>query len=739
MKLLISSIFFLFLSHFIQGQQSIPDTSFWQEYHEAYPIGKSAAENDIRSIAVDNNSNIWIATAAGIFMKKKNDSIWTSPFTNEADNGPAYAVATDNQSLVWMGTWKGVFVFQDNYLKYLPGTQGPVSAVCVAKEGAYVLGPAGVWLYNGKEFIKKKYTIAKSIRDVISDGNEGIWVATDVGLYHCNAQGTKYFYKTDVLLSAYVKGIALDNNGKLWAAGLGGVTILDNQKKQNTIISKEGCPSVYVNCIKKSPRGVMWIGTQVGLLRYFPDGNHSLLFSRRWLLDDNVNDIDFDTEGNAWIATSKGVSAIKKRPMTLAEKQNYFYDVLMKRHIRKPWVAGQCHLTVEGDVNSWQPEDDDNDGEYTGNYLAMESFRYAVTKSDDAREKAHKAFNFLKQLQEVTGSNGFFARTIVPVEWENRVHDANETFNEKRKADELVKEPRFKPVEMRWRKSKDEKWLWKGDASSDEMCGHMMGYYFYYELAADEAEKNLIRKHVASIVDHLIANNFNMMDIDSMHTRWAVWSPEQLNRDPEWMPDRNQNSMELLAFLKLAYHMTGNIKYQQHYLHLINEEHYLDNMAGIINQNPAWFIYFDVILQAYVYPILLKCETDPKLLGFYKQHMDNWMEKRRNDKNPLINFLYCYARNKNTELTSSVDFLKDIPLDLIDWTIDHTKREDVKIVHTPVLDELQVDQLPPASIRSVVRWDKNPWTAINGYPNMEREPVFWLFPYWMGRYLKMIK
>jgi hypothetical protein len=146
-----------------------------------------------------------------------------------------------------------------------------------------------------------------------------------------------------------------------------------------------------------------------------------------------------------------------------------------------------------------------------------------------------------------------------------------------------------------------------------------------------------------------------------------------------------------------------------------------------------------VILQAYVYPILLKCETDPKLLAFYKQHMDNWMEKRRKDKNPLINFLYCYARNKNTELASSVEFLKDTPLDLIDWTIDHTKREDVKIVRTPVPDELQVDQLPPASIRSVVRWDKNPWTAINGYPNMEREPVFWQLPYWMGRYLKMIK
>ncbi len=457
----------------------------------------------------------------------------------------------------------------------------------------------------------------------------------------------------------------------------------------------------------------MWIGTQVGTVRYTKDGNHSLRFTRRWLLDDNVKDIAFDKDGNAWIATSAGVSAIKKRKMNLAAKQDYFYDILMKRHIREPWIAGQCHLTTPGDINTWQPDDDDNDGEFTGNYLAMESFRYAATKNEDARTKAKKAFHFLKQLQEVTDGDGYFARSIIPADWSYRIHDDNRIYSEREKAEELVKEPRFKPVEMRWRKSKDGKWLWKGDASSDEWCGHMFGYFFYYQLAADEAEKEIVRKHVALLMDHLIANNFNMMDIDGTHTRWSVWSPDNLNRDPEWAPDHSQNSMELLTFLKLAFYMTGDNKYQQHYLRLIKEEHYLDNMADLFNQNPAWFIYYDVTMQAYLYPILLHCEKDPQLLAFYKKHLDTWMSKRRNDKNPLLNFLYCYASNRKEELKVSVDFLTDTPLDLIDWTFDHTKREDVKIVRSPVLDDLQVDQLPPASIRVAVRWIKIP-----GSPSM---------------------
>ncbi len=739
MKLPILSVLFLFLFYIGNCQQSTTDSSFWQEYHEAYPLGKVAGDNEVRSITVDSVSTVWVATAAGIYLKKNNDSIWSSPFMNDEDKGPAYVVSANNQSSVWMGTWKGVFLSKNNILKYIPGTSGPISVICVATEGVYALGPDGIWLYDGTAFVKKNYSVARSVRSAVPDDKNGIWVGTDVGLYHSYGNETKYFHDTNVLISASVKGLAFDTKKRLWAGGLGGVNVLQNGTRDRVITPKEGCPSIFVNCVRRAPGGAMWVGTKVGVVRYMPDGTHTLRFSRRWLLADQVNDIAFDKDGNAWMATSKGVSAIKKKQMTLAAKQDYFYEVLMKRHIREPWIAGQCHLNIPGDVNSWQPEDDDNDGEYTANYLAMESFRYAVTKSEDARIKASKAFGLLKLLQDVTNTDGFFARTIVPVDWGARVHDNNQVYTHKGRAEELVKDPRYKPVEVRWRKSKDGKWLWKGDTSSDEMCGHMMGYFFYYLLVADDAEKEIIRRHIARIIDYLITNDFNFKDIDGTHTHWAVWSPQNLNHDPEWKPDQSQNSMEMLTFLKLAYYVTKDKKYQQQYLRLINEEHYLINMDNILNQNPAWFIYFDATLQTYLYPILLHCEDDPKLLSFYKAHLERWMKKRIADKNPLINFFYCYATNKKVELPSSIEFLRDTPLDLISWTIDHTKREDVRLVHTPVLDDLQVDKLPPASIRTVVRWDKNPWAAVDGYPDMEREPIFWLLPYWMGRYLKMIK
>ena len=96
-------------------------------------------------------------------------------------------------------------------------------------------------------------------------------------------------------------------------------------------------------------------------------------------------------------------------------------------------------------------------------------------------------------------------------------------------------------------------------------------------------------------------------------------------------------------------------------------------------------------------------------------------------------------RGKKVNVKQSIDFLTHTPLDLVDWQIDHTIREDVKLVRSPILEELQIAELPHASIRATVRWDKNPWAAIHGYPGQVREPVFWLWPYWMARYLEIIQ
>ncbi|MCP4642293.1 MAG: regulator, partial [bacterium] len=139
-----------------------------------------------------------------------------------------------------------------------------------------------------------------------------------------------------------------------------------------------------------------------------------------------------------------------------------------------------------------------------------------------------------------------------------------------------VRDPRTKRVDQRWRPSEDGKWLWKGDTSSDEMVGHLFGYYFYYELVADEERKERVREHVRKIVDYIIDGGYILRDLDGEATRWGVWAPKHVNDDPDWRVEGVNKTFEVLSFLKAAYHMTGDEKYQREFLTLIREHGYAD-------------------------------------------------------------------------------------------------------------------------------------------------------------------
>ncbi|MBN7810282.1 regulator [Algoriphagus sp. H41] len=717
--------------------EKVPDEAFVQEVHEAFSIGENPEDNEVRDIFVDTDDQVWIATAGGIFVKAKGSAEW-KPVLEGESRGPAYAVEQDSDGRLWLGTWDGLYSFTSGKTAKAEGLEGPISQLAVAGSVLYALGPMGIWQRKGEAWEKQSYAIARSVRDALADEKGNLWVATDAGLYLCSEDSATLFQNTEELISCYAKALAFGSEDELWVGAMGGVSVRESNKLSHNLTSKEGLPSIHVRSVSRSPEGVMWVGTEEGVVRYFPDGSHSLLFSRRWLTDDQVNQVAFDQAGDAWVATQNGVSHIRKYSMTLAEKQRHFYSELMAKHMRDPWICGVLRLEVPGDTSTWEHSDDDNDGEYTGGYLAMESFRYAVTQDPDALDKARKAFGFLRLLYEVTGTDGLFARTIVPTDW-TYLHDPNRTYTERELAERLVEDPRYKPVEERWRVSADKKWLWKGDTSSDEMTGHFMSYFYFYEFAATEEDKEAIRAHVSKLMDAVIRNNYNLIDTDGKHTRWAVWSPDQLNGDPDWASEKAINSFEMLAYLKFAAAITGDEKYEKEYRRLIEEEGYLENAAQLNHKNPAWKIYFDLTMEGYLFPILLKYEQDAEIRKVYRHLADEWIGIQTEGENLINNLSYSLATGKKVNVPQTVSFLRETPLDLVDWRIDHSKREDVQLVHAPILEEMQISELPPPAIRATVRWDKNPWAAIQGNPTQVREPVFWLWPYWMARYLEMIE
>ncbi|MCC6728596.1 MAG: regulator [Chthonomonadales bacterium] len=707
-----------------------PDIPFMQESHRRYPLQSDEA-NDVRAVAVHPDGTVWAATRAGVFALTAGGAAWQQRM-DASDAGPAFAVAVDGRGEVWAGAWNGLYRGTRS-LRRVPGIDAPVALVVADGAAMIALGPDGRWRVRGDGVEALTLPSARSLHAAMPDGTGGLWIGTESGLYHVIDGGTRWLHSEKDLVSASVRGLAAGPGGTLWVGCLGGVSVLRNGAPAGRFTPREGLPSVQVRCVRRAPDGAMWVGTDLGAARR--DGERwAVRHSARWLVRDDVRDIAFGPDGAAWIATGAGVSRIGAVPMTLAEKAERYRAACMARHVRPPGLVEKCRLRVPGDLATWAPRDDDNDGQYTSMYLAMQSYRYAATRDPEARDAARNAFRALRFLQTVTGTPSFVARTVIPSDW-TEMADANRTFTAREWAVEHIGDPRYKRVERRWRPSADGKWLWKGDTSSDEITGHFHGYATFYDLAADESDRREVREHVRKVMDGIIADGYVLKDIDGAATRWAVWAPEKINQDPNWVAERGTNSVEILSFLKTTYHMTGDARYQERYLDLLRRHGYAANVARPKTLNPAWRTHIDDELLALAFPSLLLYEDDPALRRLYRRGLDQWYAAVRGDRGPYFNYLYGMLTGANPDPEASLFSLRDAPLDLIRWTVDNTRRDDVRLAHTPELEELETSRLLPPSERGVLRWDRNPWAAVQGDGGAtESDGVYWLLPYWMGRH-----
>ena len=209
--------------------------------------------------------------------------------------------------------------------------------------------------------------------------------------------------------------------------------------------------------------------------------------------------------------------------------------------------------------------------------------------------------------------------------------------------------------------------------------------------------------------------------------------------DPDWRVERPINSFEILSFLKTAYHITGNEKYQDEYLNLIHHHGYAQNVRRPKAYEPSERTHIDDELLALATPGLMLNETDADLRALYREGLTWAYRTVENDQNPYFNFTFGLLGGENFHLDESIEFLRDTPLDLVQWRVDNSKREDIALVRRPMLEPLQLERMPPPSERGVMRWDKNPWSAVSGDGgNTESSGVYWLLPYWLGRHFGFI-
>jgi hypothetical protein len=476
-------------------------------------------------------------------------------------------------------------------------------------------------------------------------------------------------------------------------------------------------PNVDFTVVHEESPALAWVGTRHGAIR-LSDAYRSREYfaSRRWLPDDHVTGIGFDTN-STWLETPKGFARIEYKLITLAEKSRVFVDRVQARHNR--WgLTADSHLRVAGDVSTNQMISSDNDGLWTAMYVAAECFRHKVTAATDAREHARRGMQAIMRLEAITGRPGFPARSFIKVGQD------------------------VEPPDGEWHDTPDKMWRWKGDTSSDEIVGHYFVYPLYYDLVAEESEKPALRAAIERITNHILDNNYQLIDVDGKRTRWGWWGPDAIWQDPD---ETGLRALHILSHLRVAMHMTGDAqlraRYRTAYEDLVyrHKYHLLTRNQKIMV--PGHINHSDDELAFLSYYPLLRYETDPRLLEIYKVSLERSWRIERPERNPLWNFIYAVGTGADDfDRAQSLRTLREIPLDTIRWSVSNSHRLDVPIDPIPdrfqrpqALSVLPYDELP------MWKWNGNPYALDGGNGGRsEDDGAYFLLPYWMGRYHQLI-
>jgi hypothetical protein len=476
----------------------------------------------------------------------------------------------------------------------------------------------------------------------------------------------------------------------------------------SVIKGTDGLPVENTTCMVRGFDDDMWIGTVNGAVRMLKNG-WQYFGAEQWLPDGHVNDIA-SGDRTVYIATDKGLSIIHYEPYTLLKKSAYFEKQLDELGHKR---LGFVHILYrKGD--KWIRKITDNDGGNTATYLAAMCYKYAATKDETARLSAVDSFNALMWLERITGVDGFFARAV----WSPADDDEMDTEGSG-------------GLPARWYLSKDGKWHWKGDTSSDEVTSHFYAVSLFYDLVAQGKEKEMAGKHLERIASYIQENGWVLKDLDGQPTRWGHWNPEYLLR-PYGFTDRGLNGLEAMNFMEAAFHATGDVKFRKG-LEQLRSWGYDENTVRLKNVFPPETIApWDNELAFESYNTILRYVTDEGLHSILLRSLERTWEVLRIDHNPWFNFTYGAFTGNDCELDQSIKYLRDYKLDCIQYSYYNSDRDDLYPEPGYVSYEGARRSFSPREADSPILTDGgNKGRSL-------KEPTDFLKAYWMGRYYGMI-
>ena len=719
--------------------------SFPQRTRELFGLAQGLPSNNILSLAYDKKGLLFVGTEKGL-AKIKNGKAESVNLGLAADNEAVSMLFVDADNFIWAASGKNLFCLKGNKIETFPEFSSSPVDMAQGSDGAFWLLTRKM-LYNaeaGTYNFEKYESVPGEGASIALKGLKDIFVGSQksglLGLIGKRPHFAELFEQFTGLLSNKVNCVSFDSVGYVWVGTDKGVNVYDG--RGHWLSSKEvgNLPKGNIKAMAFANDGSRWFATSTGLV-LLKDGSLKYYGFKRWVPSTNVKTLAVSADGTVAAGTDDGLSIISQQNMTLEDKAAYYQKTVEKYHVRKDGYVTVRFLDRPGDMDSGYVEISDNDGTWTAMYMAAQVYHYGATGDKEALALARRGYKALKKLAYITDIPGFTARAI-----------------------RYPGEVGFGNGDPEWHLDAKGECEWKCETSSDEMVGNFYGLSIYYDLAANDKEKGEIRDIIKAIMDHILENNYKLVDFDGLPTTWANWAPEDINHNDHWFAERGQNALEFLSMLKVTHHMTGDEKYDGVYRKMISDHRYLMNAMHYKLEDYHSCHIDDELGMLSIFP-LLRYEKDPMIRSYLLMGLEHHWQYERVERAPLWSTIYGSLTGKHCDIELAAESLELLPLDLIHYPTYNSHREDLEWI--VAAEEFwmppQLKEPLPYDEKPTNKYDANPFRAdcdINiietltedgrvetkveaiehphGGERRAEDGTVFLHPYWMARYYGLL-
>lgn len=250
-------------------------------------------------------------------------------YENQLPQSTVLSIVQRADGSIWLATYAGLARYSGAEFEGIDRRTEPalrsiaITALLEDHAGTLWVGTLNGGLYRSVNARLEEVPLGApmdSVFGIVEDHSGSLWMATNAGIARRDASGIHLFGKESGFPPPPYRGLVADTDGDVWAAVDGSGVAHWHDGHVQLLGIADGLPSIAVYAVRTDAAGTLWVGTQLGLVRY-RNGRFERDARIAALDGQRIYALQGDRDGNLWI-TVQGMGLCRLNAVRLDCERN---------------------------------------------------------------------------------------------------------------------------------------------------------------------------------------------------------------------------------------------------------------------------------------------------------------------------------------------------------------------------------------------------------------------------------